>query len=278
MFRYPGGKKKLRAVICSKLQQKCNLSRLYVEPFMGTGAAFFELVKSGVVSKAALNDYDYAVTCVWNSVLKRPEQLKKLIRKHSPAVPLFYSLKEFFKMAEDPKFPIKEYEIEDLACKKILLHQMSYSGLGAMAGGPIGGKDQKSEYDVGCRWSPDKIIKDIDECHSLLKSVELLGGEIFHDDFRFILNKIDLKDSIIYLDPPYFEKGEELYLKSFNQKDHDELFDFLIKLGDNADWLLSYDNHEYIKQKYSKYVIETLKVVYSIKGANHTKEILISNY
>lgn len=277
MFRYPGAKGKLKKEICSKIEQAYSnpSNTLYVEPFFGTGAVTLELIKRGSIQSALLNDYDYSIACVWNAVLKRPKELSQLITDGNPSVDLFYTLKQFFMSPTS----IYDYEIEEVAARKILLHQMSYSGLGSMAGGPIGGKLQKSKYSVNCRWSPSKIISNIDLNHKILSSINLLGGKISSLDFKEVLNSLGVsKDIICYLDPPYFEKGEDLYLISFGEKEHNYLFDFLNQIGDNVKWVLSYDNHEKIRNKYSKYMIEELSVIYSINGSNYTKEILISNF
>ena len=45
--------------------------------------------------------------------------------------------------------------IVDIGFKKLAIHQISYSGLGTMSGGPLGGAGQKSQYKIDCRWSPD---------------------------------------------------------------------------------------------------------------------------
>jgi hypothetical protein len=80
---------------------------------------------------------------------------------------------------------------------------MSFSGLGAMPGGPSGGRQQRSQYDVASRWNPERIERKLLRCHALMmqrKEFEIRSG-----DFQPILESLP-KHSFAYLDPPYSDR------------------------------------------------------------------------
>ena len=68
-----------------------------------------------------------------------------------------------------------------------------------------------------------------------------------NNDALFLLQQIDQlpqnekKHYLIYLDPPYYEHGAELYLNSYTHNDHAELASFLLNRT-TIKWVLSYDN------------------------------------
>jgi DNA adenine methylase len=83
-------------------------------------------------------------------------------------------------------------------------------------------------------------------------------------------------NALIYLDPPYYIKGDDLYQHSFTVDDHKRLADCLKKTSHK--WVLSYDNSEEIKKLYDWAVIEEInEVKYSIKKSRLKSELLISS-
>jgi DNA adenine methylase len=142
---------------------------------------------------------------------------------------------------------------------------MSYSGLGMRAGGPIGGINQTSSYDVGCRYKPDIIIKKIKRIkeHLVLSKVKVTS-----EDFDILIQD-DTEKAFIYLDPPYFDKGGDLYSHSFSILDHERLSTSLRKT--KHDWLLSYDDSTEVRKMYSWAEIISFDASYSITSVK-TKE------
>ena len=62
MLKWPGGKRKLLAEIKQRLPRDCK-DRLYVEPFFGGGALFFDLEPAGAIlidaNKALMKTYAF---------------------------------------------------------------------------------------------------------------------------------------------------------------------------------------------------------------------------
>lgn len=275
-FRYPGGKAKLKSVVIKKLSQYYTDGVEYCEPFFGGGSVGLNFILSSNCKKVCLNDYDYGVACLWNSVIYYPEYLKEAVKLFEPSVEAFHSFKQ------DLLSGIKESMVST-GFKKLAIHQISYSGLGTKSGGPLGGKDQKSKYKIDCRWSPDYICKKIDKIHNMFKGVSIKFKAVMSEDFSTILESLD--KSLTYLDPPYYVKGNDLYQHGFTHDDHLRLAESLRK--HNNRWVLSYDDCPEIREIYSWANIEVIDVKYSITAkkdkstGNRTStskpELLITN-
>ena len=55
--------------------------------------------------------------------------------------------------------------------------------------------------------------------------------------------------NLIYLDPPYYVKGRELYVNFFKDADHIALSQ-AVQQRDNLNWIITYDNHSFIHNLY----------------------------
>jgi len=50
------------------------------------------------------------------------------------------------------------------------------------------------------------------------------------------------KETLIYLDPPYYVKGRDLYHDFHDQKDHSGVAEFVMTGINRQRWIVSYDN------------------------------------
>lgn len=271
LFRYPGGKGKLAKQILAKISQemkKVPYIEEYREPFFGGGSVGLEFLKKTQLKKAWINDRDLGIASIWTSVIRYPNLFMQEIQTFIPSVEEFFDFKYFLE-----KNVLHYRTVTEVGFKKLAIHQTSYSGLGTKAGGPIGGKDQVSTYDVACRWSPDLLCKKIKEYHKLFSRFDMRDGHCTALDFEELILDEDIP-AIIYLDPPYFIKGNELYACGFTLQDHKRLAD-LLKYTRHK-FVLSYDNCGPIYDLYSWAHIEIVDVTYSINGSNNKTELLIT--
>lgn len=280
-FRYPGGKSKLRKTIVNKLiSQSSELGSQYREPFFGGGSIGLSfLEENSFVKEAWINDKDIGISCLWMSVMNYPEELKKMVLGYKPTVESFYKMKSMLTSLEN--VPLSYQEIVFTGLCKLAIHQISYSGLGTKSGGPLGGLEQKSQYDIGCRWSPEYICRKIDKIHNMGKRICF---KCTNSDFSDVILDDSCK-ALIYLDPPYFVKGNDLYQHGFSYEDHLRLSEYLKSTSHS--WVLSYDDCPEIRSLYEWADIEVVDVMYSITATkdsgtgerkSRTKpELLISN-
>ncbi len=276
-FRYPGGKNKLSTLILPKIQEVFNNNdeiNEYREPFFGGGSIGLKTLDFNI-DKFWINDYDCGIASIWYSVINRPEELKKLVMYFKPSVEAFYHIKNVLMnnlsrdLTDDEKVLHGFY--------KIAIHQTSYSGLGTKSGGPLGGKKQKSIYDIACRWSPEYICKKIDFYNKLFSKNILRHSTCTCFDYSALILD-DKERSFLYLDPPYYVKGNDLYQFGFSNDQHYRLANLLKRT--HHLWLLSYDFCDEIENMYKRWAnIEYLNDVnYSINTSRGKQELLISNF
>lgn len=247
LIRYPGGKSRMRDHIIKHLDRFG--SDRYVEPFAGGLGVGLHVIPG--MKEAWINDADFNIYAMWHSVIHRPKELIELAAGFTPSVEAF---REF-------KFRLANHKAEDLAqtgFMKMALHQISFSGLGERAGGPL--------RDVGSRWSFPRLKKQITLSHAILKKTKCTCM-----DFEAVLK--EASGYVIYCDPPYYKRGNDLYAHRFSKADHLRLAEVL---RHKRQWILSYDNVASIKRLYTPFAsIEELDVNYSITKPMQRRELII---
>ncbi len=87
------------------------------------------------------------------------------------------------------------------------------------------------------------------------------------------LNNQERENLLIYLDPPYYVHGSELYMNSYIHNDHQVLADKL-RATTILKWILSYDNVDEIKEIYQDFNLYTFDLKYTVQTAKTGKELL----
>lgn len=220
------------------------LKKEFTDIFVGGGSVICHIAKLFPKLKINANDLDFNMYCFWNLVARgRDHELKELFRLlgQRPTIELFESLRS----------SKSENEVK-CAYKAIFFNRTTFSGISTC--GPIGGFAQKSKWKIDCRYNFVKMKTKI------IEMKELFAGRLTVTNFDF---ERALVDSIMYLDPPYYKKGNELYKHKMSHSDHVRLSN---KLREHKLWLLSYDNCEEVTSLYSGYDAQAMKKRYSISG------------
>ena len=143
--RYLGGKSKLRKVINTRLQRmlaEVGPDAEYREAFFGAGGLGLSLLAANPgIKRAWLNDADPAMATLWEVVIHNPTNLHVTVEMTPEAMRLFRRNDyyqddlELLRSLTGPD-DLQRIPAENLAVAKLAVHQMSFSGLGARAGGP----------------------------------------------------------------------------------------------------------------------------------------------
>lgn len=257
ILRYPGGKTKLIDKIMLSLNPLLIIATDYHDPFVGGGSVALHVAQKYPSLKIHLNDKDPNIASLWKMIATGSDADIGALHdslKVSPTTKLFYDLQE--------KQPSSTLEA---AQRTILLNRMSFSGM--LDSGPIGGKDQNGKYKIDSRFNYARI------CSDILKARKLLYGRTTVENISALeyLKRQFSKTDVLYLDPPYYLQGPNLYPVFMSDEEHQA---FSSKLRYLNNWVLSYDAANEIKNLYESWSdIHSLYSTYSISiGYGERKE------
>lgn len=260
-LRYPGGKAQLYNVVHQILECNNLIGGTYVEPFAGGAGLAIKLLLKGDVKRIVLNDIDPAIYFFWKAVLYNTEKFCEYIDSSELSVAEWNKQKDIFKKG----FNNNELEF---AFSVFYLNRTNVSGI--LHGGIIGGKEQKGRYKIDARFNKENLkqrIKTI-ALHKNnivlfnLDAIELISGG-YLESYRKIL---------INFDPPYVNKGSQLYKNSFKTNDHISLFNCINKC--KKKWIVTYDVCDFIDEIYSDYRKQLINVTYSVKNKAKKQEYM----
>lgn len=238
-LRYPGGKAKFAPFIADIMNSNGLASGHYLEPYAGGAAVALELLFKGVASHVHINDYDPAIFDFWHSITHHPETILKLLHDTPVNIDQWYYWRSVLR--GDVCVPQVKRGFATL-----FMNRTNRSGI--LKGGVIGGKNQDGAYRLDARFNKQDLAKRI-ECIALQKK----NISIYNIDALTLLKKAKTflpKKSLIYLDPPYYVKGQGLYRNYYEHADHVAIAKQLQHKYFKINWVVSYDNVEQIQQMY----------------------------
>lgn len=259
-LRYPGGKNCIFPFVSQLFYENGLIGAAYAEPYAGGAGLALRLLFEEYVEHIYINDLDQAIFAFWASVLTAPDALCGWIDDVDVSMDSWYKYKEIQKNAQSA-------DLFELAKSTFFLNRTNVSGV--IKGGVIGGFEQKGNYKLDARFNKNDLIERIQKIarfkHRI--SVSNLDGLAF-------VKKMDSKPEnvFIYLDPPYFQKGADLYMNFYSKTDHEKLSKHVHKV--KKKWMVSYDNHDFIMNLYAA----KKKVLYQLSQSASNRvgdEILI---
>ncbi len=261
-LRYPGGKGKLTAYVEKVLELNCLYGGTYVEPYAGGAAVAMELLLRGLVRRIHINDLNPAVHAFWRAVLQEPEKLIGLISRCKVNMETWYWARSV--QSESSPDPI------DLAFSTFFLNRTNRSGI--LLGGVIGGKDQNGPWKIDARFNTSDLIMRIETIAERSDDIHL-HNEDAQKLVRRLASKL-AKKNLIYFDPPYFVKGQGLYMHHYDPADHAAVAKTIENLPSTCNWMVSYDDHPVIRELYSKYEELTYSLNYTAQERGRGTEVI----
>lgn len=237
-LRYPGGKGKLTDFIKLVFEQNDLLDGHYVEPYAGGAGIALNLLLHSYASCIHLNDLNSSVYAFWDVVLNDPEGLCKMIGDAA------INMKEWHKQKAILTDPANHTPLE-VAFSTFFLNRTNRSGI--IWGGVIGGKNQDGPWKVDARFNKNDLIARIKRI-ALYRSRIRLYNRDAGDLIRAVLPTLP-KKTLVYLDPPYYVKGQGLYENHYLHDDHVEIAK-LVKKKIELPWIVSYDHTPKIVDMY----------------------------
>lgn len=272
-LRYPGAKRWMAGYISRSITHNELCPDVLVEPFAGGASVSLAQLYFNLVERIALVDRDPLVAAFWRTVFFDTDWLVDQIWKTEVSVRKWEQLRR-----------VTPTSIRDRAFKCFYLNRTSFSGVIALSAGPIGGKSQKSQYKIDCRFTKETLIKRIRRIAEFRDRVAFVWNLHWRNAISRIQHMQHVgslpPSTLFYLDPPFYKKADSLYSYYFNERDHVALRDFLV--GFDQRWILSYDFCPQVVSLYKDggFRASNVNLIYtaSQKGQRGLgKELIISN-
>lgn len=262
-LRYPGGKGKLAAFVKQLMERNGLLDGEYVEPYAGGAAIALELLLQEYVSHIHINDISRPIYAFWKSVLDDTDQLTRRITDTPLTVRAWDKQKRILAEPQDH---------DDLALgfAAFFLNRTNRSGI--LNAGIIGGRDQSGPWKIDARFNAPELVHRIESIAKLRNSISLSR----EDAKKFLLKRLPIlpEKTLIYLDPPYYIKGKELYYDFYTHKDHEQVAKLVTTKIRRQKWIVSYDNVGTIKDMYGDCRCIVYGLGYSAREARNGSEIM----
>lgn len=262
-LRYPGGKSKLSDFMEDLILLNNQEDSVLYEMYAGGAGASLNLLFSGMVSEIVLNDLDYHIYAFWYSILNRTEEFINMIESTSVDMNSWKIQKEIYLSVED-------YDILEVGFSSFFLNRCNRSGV--FNAGPIGGKNQTGNYKVDVRFNKTNLIERIETIVKKRDKITVTNRESI--EFLEEIFNLENNNIFIFLDPPYYVQGENLYFNFYEDKNHLAL-SLLLKNYNHKNWFLTYDNSDRIKELYSNQKKSYLPMSYTLQAKKKSKEIMI---
>lgn len=249
-LRYPGGKGKLTAFIKLLFEQNQLLDGHYVEPYAGGAGIAINLLLLEYASCIHLNDLNPSIYAFWHSVINEPEELCKRITDADVTMEEWYRQKAV-QTADSPS-------LIELGFSTFFLNRTNRSGI--ILGGVIGGKAQAGTWKLNARFNKKDLCKRIQSIAmyaSRIRLYNLDAAALIQD----VLPNLP-KKTLVYLDPPYYEKGQDLYENHYFHEDHLTIAK-QVREKIELPWVVSYDHTPKIMAMYEGCPTITYGINYS---------------
>ena len=236
-LRYPGGKARLGAWL-GELIDCNNLSNCtYIEPYAGGAGAAVYLLVNNKVKNIVINDIDDSVHAFWWSVLNDTQEFVKLISDAPVTIENWLIQREIVRSPQ-------EHSRTALGFAAFFLNRTNRSGI--LHGGVIGGQRQDGKYKLDARFNKQALIDRINRIASYRERITIsnLDAMSLVDDLSKSVEK-----PFFYLDPPYYNKGNQLYQNHYAPDDHKNIAQTVKAL--NHPWIVTYDNCPEICELYN---------------------------
>lgn len=249
---YLGGKFRLSKRIINRIEQIPH--KIYAEPFVGMGGIF--LRRTQIPKAEIINDINGELVNLYRIVRRYPNTLYKETEF------LFASRQEFERQLKTPPETLTDIE---RAARFLYLQNQAF-------GGKVTGQSFGVSIDRPARFDFVKLNDRIRAVGERLASVT-----IERLDFEKFITRYDTKDTLFYLDPPYWGNETDYGKDIFCRSDFERLRDCLT--GIKGKFILSLNDTPQVRDLFKDFIIEQVDVTYSISktGCCQRTEVIITN-
>jgi DNA adenine methylase len=262
-LRYPGGKSKLAGFVRTLLEKNDLAGGTYVEPFAGGASIAISLLLSDHVAKVHINDLDLSIYAFWHSVIHETEALCRLIRNKRISV-AEWRRQHLVQRNRD------SHDLLGLGFSTFFLNRTNRSGI-ICSGGMIGGANQNGKWKLDARFNKHELVQRIERIASLQNRITIHREDAEHL-LQHLLPLLPQK-TLVYLDPPYYVKGQRrLYANFYQHNDHERIAG--IMRTTRTPWLVSYDDQPEIQDLYRDFRSCRYRLTYTVRERAEGSEVL----
>jgi len=253
-LRYPGGKTRACKIIDNIITTHFDIRQFdtLCSPFFG-GGSFEFYFQNKYNHKLIVNDKFTPLYNFWKQIKTNKDILYDELNKITSVS------KEQFTNYRNTIMELNNNMLQQ-SLQYFIINRCSFSGA-TLSGG-------FSEEASLKRYTPSSINK--------IKLLDFTNIDVYNFDFEYFINNFTNEKTLIFLDPPYYlEKQSKLYGNNGDMHEnfnHNLLYD-LMKTKKN--WLITYNNCEYIKNLYKDYLIIDVNWSYGMNKSKASSEIII---
>lgn len=226
-LRWPGGKRRLAAEIVARFPATY---RRYFEPFVGSGAVFFQAKPD----QAVLSDINPELMNAYRVVRDRVEEVIAWLSEQRQSKTAYYAIRRL-----KPQYDV------DRAGRFIYLNRTAFNGIWRV--------NRRGEYNVPYGYRPRK---DLVDAEGLRNASEALARAEFRDiGFERVLKDAKAGD-LVYADPPFSVAHENNGFRKYNEvlfswEDQTRLAETLAELANKGvSVVVSNAHHQSVRKLY----------------------------
>lgn len=261
-LRYPGGKQKVVDYIKRLFEVNDLCGGTYIEPYAGGASVALSLLFGKYVSHIKINDIDRSIYAFWHSVLNDTNSFCRLIADTPVNMDTWNAQRAVQREKEMT-------DLLSLGFSTFFLNRTNRSGI--LNGGVIGGKEQTGNYLIDARFNKKELIERIEHIAAYADLIDLTSMDAVSLIKRY--KRTPAAKTLVYLDPPYYIKGRDLYLNYYNNDDHCAIAETIKKY--KGKWIISYDAVPFISELYQDYRQKEYYLSYSAGTPSKGKEIMV---
>jgi DNA adenine methylase len=261
-LRYPGGKSTMAGLLGQIRRLNGLGDRAIAEPFAGGAGASLTLLYLEETPDMYINDADPAIHDFWWTLVNQPEAFADMLAKTRVCMAEWRRQRDVYRSHRRVSRLRRGFAA-------FYLNRCNRSGI-IMNAGPIGGMKQAGKWKLDARYNKSELRWRCDKVAEYRDRIHVSGC----DGIEFIEN-LDLESTFLFIDPPYFVKGEMLYLNVTSEEYHGALATHLKSMREAA-WVLTYDDCPQIRKMYRDWAtIRPFSLRYVAAERRSGKEVLI---
>lgn len=262
-LRYPGGKSAMVGLLGDLRRMNGIGDRAMAEPFGGGAGASLGLLYLEETHSIYINDADRAIHDLWWALVNRQSAFQHLLSSTRVSIHEWRKQRETYRSSRRVSRLSRGFAA-------FYLNRCNRSGV-IMNGGPIGGIRQKGKWKLGARYNKGELRKRCAKIGEYHERIHVSGK-----DGVDLIEMLDPRSTFLFIDPPYFEKGQTVYLNALDADYHERLAARLRDMSEAA-WVLTYDDCSEVRHLYKDWAaIRPFSLRYAANKRRLGRELLIT--